>query len=262
MQEIFLKTGSAQVMRNQISAKMKSKSFKTYPSWYKYLQIANMYMYVFYIYTYIYNPYSNSFFILHALIHSCIVLKPELKGFGGGFPYNHHHLGWPTGGNWSLVLRQGTLPKLPWHFVPSCSPHKAPWGRTPDMKIPLWTSLRCVALMKWRQNLAPLNFRTTFKLGVCALFLGGGSLLGEVLIFYTVYVWNESPQLIVYYYVPCGRNIKPWFIIAKITNGKSHQTSLIQLRIFVLHGAQQATLIGIYSDIICVIIKCVNILCF
>lgn len=35
------------------------------------------------------------------------------------------------------------------------------------MKISLSTSLRCAALMKWRQNLAPLNFETTFKLGVC-----------------------------------------------------------------------------------------------
>lgn len=39
--------------------------------------------------------------------------------------------------------------------------------------------------------------------------------MGEVLIFYTVYVWNESPQLIVYYYVPYGRNINTWLIIAK-----------------------------------------------
>ena len=62
---------------------------------------------------------SGHYWYLHISGQITVVLKPEVRGFGG-FPYNHHHLGRLTGGN------QGTLPKLPWHFVPSCSPHKAP----------------------------------------------------------------------------------------------------------------------------------------
>lgn len=129
------------------------------------------------MYTYIYCPYSNSFFILHALIHSSIVLKPELKGFGGGFPCNHHHLGWPTGG---FVLPISICAKALFPSFPGTLYQAARrirhLRRTPDMKISLSTSLRCAALMKWRQNLAPLNFETTFKLGVCVCvcsFSGG-----------------------------------------------------------------------------------------
>ena len=46
------------------------KEFQDLSFMYKYLQIANTYMY--FLHIHIYNPYSNSFFILHALIHSSI----------------------------------------------------------------------------------------------------------------------------------------------------------------------------------------------
>ena len=35
-----------------------------------------------------------------------IIPKPELREFAGGFPYNHHNLGWPTGSNRSLEFAQ------------------------------------------------------------------------------------------------------------------------------------------------------------
>lgn len=128
------------------------------------------------------HPTCTNSFIYPSYLHISgqiiVVLKPELSGFGEGFPYNHHHVGWPTGG---FVLSISICAKALFPSFPRTLYQAARrirhLRRTPDMKIPLSTSLHCVALMKWRQNLATLNFETTFKLGVCVcvcvLFQGG-----------------------------------------------------------------------------------------
>ena len=55
-----------------------------------------------------------------------IIPKPELRGILGGFPYNHHHLGWPTGGKGRYNLPRFHVNRVWWLGPRSLSTSRHP----------------------------------------------------------------------------------------------------------------------------------------